>query len=280
MFDQIFFMQFIPFITVTICVYLCLRYLDIADMTCDGSFSLGAALMYSSVTKGFGIVESAFLVAILGAMAGFFTAFLIKRIKINPLLAGIITLTGLGSINTIIVGENVIDLTKSHFCFNNLNAILIATCVLIVFLMIFLKSPYGQMLKAYSQNQNIITNVGAKPSTVMTIGLMLSNSLIALSGAIFMQTESSFSAGIGNGTVIASIIALIIGENLIKCTNIIRLVSSCIIGTFIYKCIMLFVTHENFVGVSKVYNNLIIALLIVMVFVLNDFKKYLAKKYK
>lgn len=223
-------------------VYISYKILDFPDMTVDGSFPLGAAVSASLIVKGINPLLSLVIAMLAGAIAGLITGIIHVKLKVTNLLAGIIVMTGLYSINLRIMGKSNIPLFMTKHLFNGqISAIVIAGIFLIVIKLavdFLLKTKFGFVLKALGDNESLITSLGINENNLKFYGLMIANSLVALSGGILAQYQGFADVGMGTGTIITGLASIIIGDAIIGKRKILRPTSMVIIGTILYKIII------------------------------------------
>lgn len=268
MFDNAFLANLFPAIIVTICIYISMRFIDLADMTCDGSFALGACVFIVNTLSGNDFWISLLLSCIAGGVAGYITSCLINKLNINGLLASIINMTGIGSINFLILGAYKVDFSNTGMLCGKIEMLAILSSVFYIILLLILMSKCGIILKSFALNKNIIKRFNIKEASLTRNVIVMNNAFTAIAGALFVQMQSSVTCTVGAGTVINSIIAFIIGENFIKCKSGLRIILACILGTLIHQSIVQYVTHEQGFGISRDLYNLVISILIISVFVI------------
>lgn len=243
-------------------LYLSYRTLDLADLTTDSSFTLGAACSAMLTTLGHPVLG---LLAALGAgaLAGGVTAFLQTKMRVMSILAGIITMTGLYSVNLMVMGgkanlpmlkaDNVFTLFTALFT-NSGSAALAAfggrfaklllglelavlVCVLLV---AFLRTQLGLSLRATGDNRDMVSASSVNPNFTTTVGLCMANSLIALSGALIAQYQKYADITMGTGMVVIGLASLIIGEVLFgfKKRSVVRGVAAAVVGAVLYRIII------------------------------------------
>ena len=233
---------------VALALYLSYRVLNIADMTTDGAFTLGCAVSATVAVAGYPLL--AFPAAMLaGAAAGFITATLQTRLSIPSILAGIITNTGLYTVNLAVMGfSSNVNMLKTDTIFSLLKgtlgtghklipAALIATSVG-AFLIFFLKTRLGLSIRATGDNADMVRASSINTAFTVTIGLMLSNALTALSGAVLAQYQKTADINLGTGMVIIGLASLIIGETLMPKGKLWLKVLGAILGSIVYRFII------------------------------------------
>lgn len=259
-------------------VYISYKILDFPDMTVDGSFPLGAAVAAASIVKGLNPVLALILAMAAGATAGFVTGMIHVKLRVTNLLAGIIVMTGLYSINLRIMGKSNIPLFSVKHLFNgNISAIIVVAVILLTVKLgvdFLLKTKFGFALKALGDNESLIISLGLNEKTLKIYGLMLANSLVALSGAILAQYQGFADVGMGTGTIITGLASIIIGDALFGKKKVIKISMMVIFGTIIYRTI---IALSLKVGMNASDLKLITSALVVIIIFLKE-KKHLLKK--
>jgi len=228
-------------------VYLTFRILDFPDLTVDGSLPLGAAISAVAITGGISPYLALFLACCGGFAAGAVTALLNTKFKILHLLASILTMIALYSINIRIMGGPNIALIGSATVFDPIiglgvpaylaGLVVFALCAVIVMaaLVWFLKTAFGQALLATGDNPQMITSQGVNTHVMIIVGVGLSNALVALSGALVAQNQGAADVGMGIGTIIAGLASVIIGETVFGAQSIVRAVLAVVLGSVLYR---------------------------------------------
>lgn len=258
-------------------VYISYKILDFPDMTVDGSFPLGAAVAAASIVKGLNPVLALILAMAAGAAAGFITGMIHVKLRVTNLLAGIIVMTGLYSINLRIMGKSNIPLFSVKHLFNgSVSAIIVVAVILLIVKLgidFLLKTKFGFALKALGDNESLIISLGLNEKTLKIYGLMLANSLVALSGAILAQYQGFADVGMGTGTIITGLASIIIGDALFGKKKVIKISMMVIFGTIIYRTI---IALSLKVGMNASDLKLITSALVVIIIFLKE-KKHLLK---
>jgi len=258
-------------------VYISYKILDFPDMTVDGSFPLGAAVAAASIVKGLNPVLALILAMAAGAAAGFVTGMIHVKLRVTNLLAGIIVMTGLYSINLRIMGKSNIPLFSVKHLFNgSISAIIVVAIILLIVKLgvdFLLKTKFGFALKALGDNESLIISLGLNEKTLKIYGLMLANSLVALSGAILAQYQGFADVGMGTGTIITGLASIIIGDALFGKKKVIKISMMVIFGTIIYRTI---IALSLKVGMNASDLKLITSALVVIIIFLKE-KKHLLK---
>ena len=235
-------------------VFITFRVLDFPDLTVDGSFPLGAAVMAASLTAGLPSWLGLLLALLAGALAGGVTAVIHNRLGVPSLLAGILTMTMLYSVNIRILGGKAnISLLRTTHLLDRLQALVpqnVSTvavelvffgliAALIVFILnLFFLTDLGLTLGALGGNERMVVAQGTNPHMLKFIGVGLSNSLVALSGAFVALYQGFADAGLGTGMVVSGLAMVMMGEFLIRSTRIHWQLIRVLTGAVIYKAIM------------------------------------------
>ncbi|OUN86910.1 ABC transporter permease [Gemmiger sp. An50] len=241
---------------VALALYLSYRTLDIADLTTDGTFVLGCAVSASLCSLGQPVLG---LVGGFGAglLAGFVTAFLHTRLKIQAILAGIITMTGLYTVNLWVMGgradlpllkvDTIFTYTQSLLgeSYGKLITVALITCVVGVLLALFLKTQLGLSIRATGDNRDMVSASSIDPSFTITVGLCLANGLTALAGGVLAQYQMSSNLSLGTGVVVIGLASLIIGEVVVRRGGVGRCIAGAIVGSVIYRVLMVFALRAS-----------------------------------
>lgn len=264
-------------------VYLSYKILDFPDMTVDGSFPLGGAVASAILIKGGNPILALVVAALCGAIAGLITGMIHVKLKVTNLLAGIIVMTGLYSVNLRIMGKSNIPLFSVKHLFNG-NIIPIVTLVILLILAkitidYLLKTKFGFALKALGDNETLVISLGIDEKKLKIYGLMIANSFVALSGAILAQYQGFADVGMGTGTIITGLASIIIGEAIFKKRSFISMSMTVILGTIIYRTI---IAMSLKLGMNASDLKLITSILVVGIIFLKEKKSLLGrggKKY-
>lgn len=264
-------------------VYLSYKILDFPDMTVDGSFPLGGAVASAILIKGGNPILALVAATLCGAIAGLITGMIHVKLKVTNLLAGIIVMTGLYSVNLRVMGKSNIPLFSVKHLFNG-NMIPIVTLVILLILAkitidYLLKTKFGFALKALGDNETLVISLGIDEKRLKIYGLMISNSFVALSGAILAQYQGFADVGMGTGTIITGLASIIIGEAIFKKRSFISMSMTVILGTIIYRTI---IAMSLKLGMNASDLKLITSILVVGIIFLKEKKSLLGrggKKY-
>lgn len=276
---------------VSMALFLSYRVLDIADLTTDGCFILGAAVSVSLAASGHPIlaIPAAMLA---GAAAGFVTAFLQTRLGVPSILAGIVTNTGLYTINLMAMGwSSNLSLLKQATIFTMFRKtgiggdwyelIIIAGLTILssLFLIWFLSTRIGLSIRATGDNQDMVRASSVNPKFTITVGLCIANALTGLSGAIVGQLQKSTDINGGTGIVVVGLACLIIGETVVGRRSIRQNVAAVIVGSIIYRFLYAIVLKTGIVPIEglKLVTAIVVGLAIAMP-TLKDFIAFQKKK--
>ena len=234
---------------VALALFLSFRVLNIADMTTDGAFTLGCAVSATFAVAGHPILGlPAAMLA--GACAGSVTAFLQTKLQIPSILAGIITNTGLYTVNLAVMGfSSNVNMMKAATVFSMVQPIfgktlykLVPVAVLIVcvgiLLALFLKTRLGLSIRATGDNPDMVRASSINTGFTITVGLCVSNSLTALSGAVLAQYQKTADINLGTGMVIIGLASLIIGETLMPKGKPWMKILGAVLGSIVYRFII------------------------------------------
>ena len=231
-------------------VYLTYRVLDIADLTVEGSFPLGAAVAATCLVKGGNPVTAVLLAALAGALAGAITGLLHTKLKIPALLAGILTMIALYSVNLRIMGKANVSLLNMETAFtyvrnmglSNSMAVfvvgLLATLFFGVAIYWFFGTEIGAAIRATGFNPQMIRAQGIDTNITIILGLLMSNALVAVSGALIGQSNGFADVGMGVGTIVIGLASVIIGEVLFGTRSFKNSLVSVVLGSVVYRIVI------------------------------------------
>jgi putative ABC transport system permease protein len=264
---------------VAIAVYITFRVIDFPDLTVDGSFPLGAAVVVSLITGGVNQIIAILLATLSGGMAGFVTAFLHTRWNILGLLAGILTMTALYSVNLRIMGMPNISLQNQQSMFCEDNVLLISFLIVAFILLVmaaFFKTSLGLAIRATGINEKVSGAYGINTQQMKLLALSLSNAITALGGAIFALVQGFADIAMGAGTIVVGLASVIIGEAIFRKQSVILALCSCVIGSIIYRIAVAFALNSSMIGLQVTDLNLITASLVATTMILAQGKGRLA----
>ena len=238
-------------------VFLTFRIMDIDDLTAEGSFPLGAGIAAVSITNGLSPIVACLLGFLGGAAAGLVSGLLHTKLKIPALLAGIITMTGLYSVTSRIMGAPNLSLLGQKNVFtwaeslgvSKENAVLIAgllvALIVVTLLVLFLRTETGLAIRATGDNLAMSEANGINTDTMKIIGYMISNGCIALSGSLLAQNNGFADLNSGIGTIVIGLASIIIAEVLFRNQPLLLRLFTIILGAVIYRFILALVFELN-----------------------------------
>lgn len=267
-------------------VYITYKILDFPDLTVDGSFPMGAAIAVVLIDRGMNPYLTLPVAFAAGAVVGVLTGIIHVKLQVRDLLSGIIMMTGLYTVNLRIAGRaNYPIYTRSNIFDNEfVNSVipqfLIKYKVVIVIFVLtmitkylldaYLKTKSGFMLRAVGDNDTIVTSLGVDKGKIKIMGLAIANGLVALSGCMFAQQQRYFDISMGTGTVVIGLASVIIGTSIFKNISFLKVTSSVIIGSLIYKgCVALAIR----IGLESRDLKLVTAVLFLIILVLGNERK-------
>jgi putative ABC transport system permease protein len=261
-------------------VFLSFRVLSFPDLTVDGSFPRGAAVTAALIVAGVDPFAATAAAILAGAAAGLVTAFLNLRFGILHLLASILTMIALYSINLRIMGRPNIGILNeptilSPFAGLGLGsryleplAAGVVLAVTVVLLARFLLSDYGLAMRATGANPRMARAQGVDTSATTYVGMAVSNALVALAGALFAQINKFADATMGTGTIVVGLAAVIIGEALFGTRSVILSVIGCVVGSIVYRLAIALALNAEFLGLNASDLNLVTAILVAAALIL------------
>lgn len=243
-------------------IYITFKILDIADMTCDGSFALGGCVSVTLTVSGWNPFLTLLISVLAGMAAGVVTGFLHTKLKIPAILAGILSMISLYSINLRILGQpnesllksdTIISLIKDlipesimdYMRYSTLNSIIVITVgilfgiLLCILLYWFFGTEAGSALRATGSNEDMIRALGQNTDRMKILGLVISNGLIALSGALVAQSQGYGDVNMGQGSIVIGLASIVIGEVFFgRCISFVSKLVSVIVGSVVYRVII------------------------------------------
>ncbi len=267
-------------------MYITYKILDFPDMTVDGSFPMGAAITCVLILKGISPVLTLPVCFLAGAFVGMLTGLIHVKLKVRDLLSGIIMMTALYTVNLRIAGKANLPIYNQETIFDNafVNSILgggispYKTTVIILIITVltkllldwYMSTKSGFLLRAVGDNDTIVTSLGVDKGLVKIVGLSIANGLVTMSGGVFAQQQRFFDISVGTGTAVIGLASVIIGTSLFKRLTFLRVTTSVVIGSVIYKgCVALAVR----MGLSSSDLKLITATLFLLILVLGMERK-------
>ncbi|MBO6235098.1 MAG: ABC transporter permease [Schwartzia sp.] len=231
-------------------VYLTFRVLDVADLTVEGSFPLGAAVAAALLVNGWSPIPAIFVACFAGMLSGVVTGILTTRFKIPALLSGILTMIALYSVNLRVMGKANLPLLGIDTLFTQFGWIsadkqtVIFAVGFVVVLLVgafcywFFGTEIGAAIRATGFNPNMIRANGVNTDATVILGLLLSNGLVAISGALVAQSNGFADVGMGVGTIVIGLASVIIGEVLFGTPSFWRCLISVVLGSVVYRIVI------------------------------------------
>lgn len=273
---------------VAMALFLSYRTLDIADMTTDGCFVLGAAVSVTLAAAGHPFLAIPAAMAA-GACAGYVTAFLQTRLGVPSILAGIVTNTGLYTVNLMAMGwksnasllrvDTIFSLLKKTLVFGDWYELVPAAGITIlaaILLRIFLGTRLGLSIRATGDNRDMVRASSLNPAFTISVGLSVSNALTALSGAIVGQYQKTVDINSGTGIVVIGLACLIIGETVLGKRSVTKGIIAAIVGSILYRFLYAVVFYTRIVPVDCL--KLLTAAVVALAIAAPTIKRYLALK--
>ena len=255
-------------------VYVTYRVLDIADLTVEGSYPLGAAVAISYIAGGGSPVIAVVLAFLAGSVAGIVTGLLHTKLKIPALLAGILTMIGLYSINLRVMGDksnvSILRMDTIYTFFGNFGlgkneSILVCgllfVAAIIIFLYWFFGTEIGAAIRATGCNKQMIRAQGVDTDITIILGLLLSNGMVAMAGALLGQSQGFADAGMGTGTIVIGLASVIIGEVIFGTRNFMNWLLAVIGGSIVYRFVIAIVLK---MGMNQNDMKLLTAIIVVI----------------
>ena len=268
-------------------VFLTYRVLDIADLTVEGSYPLGAAVAISHIASGGSPITAILLAFAAAAIAGAVTGLLHTKLQIPALLAGMLTMSGLYSINLRVMGgksnisilrmDNIYTFFGNFGLDKNMSILvcgLIFVAAIIVFLYWFFGTEIGAAIRATGSNKQMIRAQGVNTDVTTIICLMLGNGLIGIAGALIGQSQSFADAGMGTGTIVIGLASIIIGEVLFGTRNFMNWLLAIVGGSIAYRFVVAIVLQLGFnQNDMKLLTAIMVALALAMPLIKSKFGK-------
>jgi putative tryptophan/tyrosine transport system permease protein len=259
-------------------VFLSFRVLDFPDLTVDGSFPLGAAVAATLILGEWNPWAATGIAMLAGAASGIVTATLNVRFKILHLLASILTMIALFSVNLRVMGRpNVAILIQDTVLtpFYGLGQslglsdavvrplfVLVVVLIIVALLARFLTSEFGLAMRATGVNARMARAQGVSTDLHIYVGMALSNALVALAGALFAQTNGFADVTSGIGTIVIGLAAVIVGETVVRSRVILWMLVGCVVGSILYRIAIQVALNADFIGLRASDLNLVTALLV------------------
>lgn len=266
-------------------VFLTFRVLDIADLSVEGTFPLGAAVAATLIDAGHSVWFAMLIALIAGCIGGTVTALLTTKLKIPALLSGILTMIGLYSVNLMIMGkanvpllraETVFTLTENLFGVSSVVATLIvglvATVIVGAIMYWFFGTVLGTAIRATGCNPQMARAQGINTNVMVILGLLISNGLVALSGALVAQSNGFADVGMGTGTIVIGLASVIIGEVLFGTRSFKNWLISVVLGSVVYRAVIAIVLELGMPPNDlKLFTAVLVAIALSLPFIKNKF---------
>ncbi len=269
------------FSLVALGVYLSFRVLNFPDLTVDGSFPLGAAATAVAIIHGVNPFLATLIGTFAGCCAGFASAFLNVQFRILNLLAGILTMVALYSINLRVMGRPNISLYGEETIFTafeglidlsiwTTSAILLVIAIAMKFMVDwFLGTQVGLALRASGENPAMARAQSVSNGRMTLIGMTVSNGLVGLAGSLFAQSQGVADVSLGIGTIVTGLAALIIGETLLGSGKVVWATLGCLIGALLYRLFIAAALSAGFLGIQAQDLNLVTAVVVAIAVILS-----------
>ncbi|BDR59099.1 ABC transporter permease [Xylocopilactobacillus apicola] len=268
-------------------LYLTFRILNFADMTVEGTFPLGAATAVTAITHGVNPLLATMMACGVGVVAGLITGLLYTKGKIPSLLAGILVMTAAYSINLRIMGKSNISLLNQKTLFSSkflsslpqyFDSVLVGMVVIFIFtiVMIFvLNTDWGQAFIATGDNRQMAKSLGIKTDRMVIMGLMISNGIVGVCGALIAQSNGYADINMGIGTIVIALASIIIGEVLFGELTLPQRLVAVALGSIIYRLLLLVVLQLGFKADDL---NLLSSIVLALCMLLPQLEKHLRVK--
>ncbi len=268
-------------------VYLSFRIINFPDLTVDGSFPLGAAVAATLIVAGWNPFAATALAVLAGALAGALTAWLNVRLRIMQLLASILVMIALYSVNLRVMGKPNIALIDEPTVFAMVSfgsipdewlkplALLVVVALAKVAIDLFFASQAGLAMRATGCNPRMARAQGISTDRMTIAGLALSNALVALAGALFAQSQGVADISMGVGTIVIGLAAVIIGETLLPARSLSVTRLAVILGAVLYRFFIAAALNADFMGLKAQDLNLVTAVLVALALLVPTCKRRL-----
>ncbi|MGO4278328.1 putative ABC transport system permease protein [Cupriavidus sp. OV038] len=275
------------FSLVALGVLISFRILNFPDLTVDGSFPLGGAVAATLISAGQDPFLATLAAIAAGAVAGWITGWLNVRLKIMDLLASILMMIALYSVNLRIMGRPNVPLITEPTLFTVLQPewlpdYLLRPLVLLVVVIVakvgldwFFSSQLGLAMRATGANPRMARSQGVPTGRATLAGMALSNGLVALAGALFAQTQGGSDISMGIGTIVIGLAAVIIGETILPARRLVYVTLAVVLGAILYRFFIALALNTEFIGLKAQDLNLVTAALVTLALVLPATRKKL-----
>lgn len=239
------------FSIVSMGVYITYKILDFPDLSVDGTYPLGAAITAVLLVNGVNPWLAIIISSAGGAIAGGITAFLHVKLKISNLMSGILVMIALYSVNLRVMGKSNMPLFSTNTIFKNADfqpifIIIIIVVICKIIIDTFLKTKRGFLLMAVGDNEQVVSSLGINKNSVKVLGLMLSNGLVGMAGAIQAQKYGYADVNMGQGIVVMGLATVVIGLTIFSKISFMKCTTISILGAIIYKVVIAIALKINF----------------------------------
>jgi len=278
------------FSLVALGVFISFRLLRFPDLTVDGSFPLGGAVCAILISTGTNPYVATLAATAAGALAGLVTGWLNVRLKIMDLLASILMMIALYSINLRIMGGPNVPLINDDTLFTLLQPpgledywsrpLLLAVVVIAAKLAMdwFFATERGLAIRATGSNPRMARAQGINTGAMVLLGMAVSNALVGLAGALFAQTQGGSDISMGIGTIVIGLAAVIVGESILPSRRLVLATLAVIIGAIVYRFFIALALNSDFIGLKAQDLNLVTAVLVTIALVIPQLKRKLAAR--
>ena len=278
------------FSLVALGVFISFRLLRFPDLTVDGSFPLGGAVCAILIANGVNPWLATLAATAAGACAGLLTGWLNVKLKIMDLLASILMMIALYSINLRVMGGPNVPLINDPTLFTQLQPagmedyiarpIILAVVVIAAKLVLdwFFATERGLAIRATGSNARMARSQGVNTGAMVLLGMAVSNALVGLAGALFAQTQGGADISMGIGTIVIGLAAVIVGESILPSRRMVLATLAVIIGAIVYRFFIALALNSDFIGLKAQDLNLVTAVLVTVALVVPQIKRKLAAK--
>ena len=278
------------FSLVALGVFISFRLLRFPDLTVDGSFPLGGAVCAILISTGTNPWLATLAGTAAGAVAGLITGWLNVRLKIMDLLASILMMIGLYSVNLRIMGGPNVPLINETTLFTLLQPDSVADYVmrpLILFVIVviaklgldwFFATERGLAIRATGSNARMARSQGVNTGAMILLGMAISNGLVGLAGALFVQTQGGSDISMGIGTIVIGLAAVIVGESILPSRRIVWATLAVVVGAIVYRFFIAAALNSDFIGLKAQDLNLVTAVLVTVALVIPQLKRKFAQR--
>ena len=272
-------------------VFMSFRIINFPDLTVDGSFPLGAAVAATLIVAGWNPVAATAVACVAGAVAGWITAWLNVKLKIMQLLASILVMIALYSINLRVMGKPNVALISEPTVFSMVDfgmpeqwakpaLLLLIVIAAKIMIDMFFASEAGLAMRATGGNARMARAQGISTDFHTMAGLALSNALVALAGALFAQSQGVADISMGVGSIVIGLAAVIIGETLLPARSMAITTLACVLGALLYRFFIALALNTEFMGLQAQDLNLVTAVLVAFALLVPAYKRKLSRLFK